>query len=155
MISFLMCIFKLSIKFMRGSEWIDTTYFGLDNFQVSYLGEAPPTTTLSSSTADSKTSSEDTPQNVQVVSHHQTTNIILGIFLPMIVVSLLGLGYFYWKRSRKIIRLLKATQQQGGVVSQPPIKYSRETSQVFVDSKEKRQSKSHDRQSIVDDFLED
>lgn len=142
---------------MRGSEWIDTTYFGLDNLQVSYLGEAPPTTTFSSSTADSQTSSEDTPQNVQVVSRHQTTNIILGIFLPMIVVSLLGLGYFYWKRSRKIIRLLKATQQQGGVNSQPPIKYSREKSQVFVDvdSKKKRQSKSHDRQSIVDDFQED
>lgn len=149
MIKFLNLLLKLIVKFMRDNEWIDTTYFGLDNFQINYLGEVPPTTTPLLSTADSKTTrSEDTPQNNQVVSHHKTTNIILGIFFPLIIMSLFGLGYFYWKRSRKIIRLLK-NQQQGVAVS-PPIKFSKERDEVSGVEKKRRQT-SAERQPIVDD----
>ncbi len=128
----------------------------MDNLQVNYLGEAPTTTTtttqLTSTSDDKSTPQEDKAQNVQSISHSKTTDVILGIFMPLIIISIAGLAFFYWKRSKKIIRLLKANQQYASGAAEAQVKFSKGTSEILVFDKNKRQSKSSDRQSFIGGF---
>jgi len=131
----------LQVRFSRETPSKQTTYFAVDNLQINYLGvlpiktthQTPETTTLITQYITSPTkssiipdaSTENIPSVINVSLSTKTTDWVLGIFLPAILVSIIVLVVLFWKRSGEILGQLDTKRDETFNV-----KYSRDRTQV-------------------------
>lgn len=133
----------MGVKFGRKTESNHFTYYGLDDLEVIYQGRVVRSTTEAQlitensiepdpTTKVSTTISVESP--IQLIASNYGTNVLLGIFLPLILIALIVFMIIFWKRTIPIAKESAAKFESNSNID---VKFKKNDSQLFFDNNEK------------------